>query len=109
MRDIVFKNLTSQDRKKRIIASCEVSEGQGIRSTIRRHFVCIVREVAQAQADKPLPEVFIIKERNHKEHQERFFCKIKGNVYALANQKLYSVAFVHSLRICLSAAPAHNF
>ena len=101
MRDLLFKNLTSQNGSRKVISSSEVMDKQGIRSVISRHFICIVREVKDKRDKQLTPSVHIVKERNSKEHKERFFCKIKGGVYAVNKDKLYLVLFMHSLKINL--------
>ncbi len=103
MRDLLFKNLTSSDRKRKIIASAEISDKQGVRSIIRRHFVCIAKEVEHNKAEKPLPYVRVIKEHNSREQKEKFFCKIKGSVYVICNGRIFLIVFMHSLRINLVA------
>lgn len=101
MRDLVFKNLTSGDKKRKVLASSETMDREGVRSTIRRHFVCIVREVKDSALERPLPEVYIVKEHNSRERREHFFCKIKGSIYASAGERLFLITFVHSLNINL--------
>lgn len=106
MRDLLFKNLTSSDHKKRIICSSEISEKDGVRSIIRRHFICMVREVGAQGFEKPQPSLHVLKEHNTKEHKERFFCKIKGSICAVNQEKLYLITFMHSLKIDL--VPSHQ-
>lgn len=101
MRDLLFKNLTSTDKKRKIISSSEIMDQEGVRSIIRRHFVCLVKEVQDKEADKPLPYLYVLKARNTKEHKEKFFCRIKGSVYASSGEKLYLLLFMHSLKINL--------
>ena len=105
MRDLVFKNLTSNDKKRRIIASSETIDKQGVRSIIRRHFVCIVKEVKDCPAERPLPYLYVLKERNSKERKDNFFCRIKGSVYAVSDGRLLLILFMHSLKINLAALP----
>ncbi|MCX5700246.1 MAG: hypothetical protein NTZ63_01720 [Candidatus Omnitrophica bacterium] len=105
MRDLLFKNLTSNDHKRRIIASSEIIDKQGVRSIIRRHFICSIREVQSKELDKPAPYLYVLKEHNTKEQKERFFCKIKGSVCAVHKDRFYLIIFVHSLRIDLIANP----
>ena len=105
MRDLIFKNLTSNDRKRRIIASSETIDKQGVRSIIRRHFVCIVKEVKDCPTERPLPYLYVLKERNSKERKEKFFCRIKGSVYAVSGGRLLLILFMHSLKINLVALP----
>jgi hypothetical protein len=101
MRDLLFKNLTSSDHKRRIIASSEISEKEGVRSIIRRHFICMVREVKDKNIEKPSPYLYVLKEHNSREQKERFFCKVKGSICAINAGRLYLITFMHSLRIDL--------
>ena len=102
MREMVFKNLTSDDRRRKIIATSETAEKEGVRSLIRRHFIYMVKEVKDTN-ERPEPAVYLVKEHNTQKQIERFFCKIKNNVYAKHQGKLYLVTFVHSLSITLEA------
>ncbi|MFA4888334.1 MAG: hypothetical protein WC628_02000 [Candidatus Omnitrophota bacterium] len=105
MRDLLFKNLTSVDKKRRVISSSEISDRQGMRSVIRRHFAYIVKELDCQNYPQARPYVYVLKERNTKEHKEKFFCRIKGSIYARKNAKTYQVLFMHSLKIDLAALP----
>jgi len=106
MRDLIFKNLTSQDKKRRILISSEIMDKDGVRSIIRRHFVCIVREIQDTgHKEKPLPYLYILKEHNSKEQREKFFCRIKGSLYAVNNGRLFLILFTHSLKINFVAIP----
>ena len=105
MRDLLFKNLTSNDRKRKVIASSEITDKEGVRSIIRRHFICMVKEVRDEKIDKPAPYLHVLKEHNSKEQKERFFCKIKGSICAVNQGRLFLIVFMHSLRIDLLSAP----
>ena len=105
MRDLLFKNLTSREKKRKILSSSEIVDKEGIRSVIRRHFVCLVKEVKEKPAGKPLPYLYVLKQRNTKAQKERFFCRIKGSMYAINNKKLYLLLFMHSLKITLTSIP----
>lgn len=105
MRDILFKNLTSADRKKRMISSSETVDKQGVRSIIRRHFICKVEEIKHKKISRPVSHIYVFKERNTKEKKEKFLCRIKGSLYLLSNGRLFLVLFVHSLQIHLAALP----
>lgn len=104
MRDLVFKNITSGDRKRKILASCETADMQGVHSVVRRHFIYIVKEADNTEIKKPSPALYVFKERNTKEQKENFFCRIKGSVYAAYNDKIFLILFIHSLRIRITAA-----
>lgn len=105
MRDLVFRNLTSFEKKRRIVASSEVIDNNGIHSVIHRHFMYMVREVSSGQMPKIDPYVKVIKQRNSVTQQEHFFCKIKGSVYAMHQEKVFLVVYMHTLRIGLSTLP----
>ena len=108
MRDLLFKNLTSLDRKRKIIACSEIAEKQGIRSCIHRHFVCIVKEVKDRKVERPAPYIYVLKIRNSKDRREKFFCRIKGSVLVVLKQKLFLVMFMHSLKIDLTAVSQYT-
>lgn len=103
MRDLIFKNLTSSDKKRRVIASYETVDKQGVHSIIQRHFVCIVREINDYQLQKPSPYLYVLKEHNTREQREKFFCKIKGSVCAVSNGRMFLILFMHTLRINLTS------
>lgn len=105
MRDLLYKNLTSLDKRKRIIASSETLDKEGLRRVIHRHFVYMVKEVAQRDDLKPSPYVYVLKERNNVQQREKFFCRIKGSMYLAQDNKIFLILFTHSLRISLEATP----
>ena len=119
MRDLIFKNLTSEDKKRKILTSSEIMDKEGVRSIIRRHFVCIVKEINPAlacksgvkdkQIFKPQPYLYVLKERNNGEQREKFFCRIKGSICAVHKGRLFLVLFMHSLKISLTPVPQDSF
>lgn len=108
MRDLLYKNLTSNDKKRKIIASSETVDKQGVRSIIHRHFVYLVREIKENKFEKPLPYLYVLKERNIKQQREKFFCRIKGSIYAVNEGRLFLILFMHSLKINLIAMPERS-
>jgi len=106
MRDLLFKNLTSPSKRRRIITSSEIFDKQGVRSIIHRHFVYIIREIKDDyKIEKPSPYIYVLKEHNNKEQRERFFCRIKGSIEAQSQGKAYLILFMHSLKIHLVPIP----
>ncbi|MBM3244193.1 MAG: hypothetical protein FJZ15_00150 [Candidatus Omnitrophica bacterium] len=104
MRDLVFKNLISDEKKRRIISSSETMDENGVKSIIHRHFVYIVKDIAdEGQAQKPLPYLYVLKSKDTKTHKEKFFCRIKGSVYAKNQGKPVMILFMHSLKISFAA------
>ncbi|MBI5872941.1 MAG: hypothetical protein HZB36_02210 [Candidatus Omnitrophica bacterium] len=111
MRDMIFKNLTSQDKKKRVLWASEVINEDGILTRIHKYLIYIVKEVNKEDAHRTeRPEVFVVKNRNTKEKTEKFHIKMKGSVYCLAKDKCFFVSFCHTLKIDLCESPheAHS-
>lgn len=99
MRDLIFKNLTSTDRSRRVICSSETLDKQGMRTIIRKHFVYKVMEIDDAPKQKPIPQVFVFRVCNHLKQQERFFCRMKASLYAKSKGRIFLILFGHSLKI----------
>ena len=105
MRDLLFRNLTSEDRRKRVVSTCETADNEGIRSVIRRHFICLVKEVGSDMVKEPLKDIYIHKERNSSELKGSFLCRVKGSLYVVFKEKLFLILYVHSLKIDLCTTP----
>jgi hypothetical protein len=103
MRDLLYKNLTSADRSRRVVASSEITDKEGVHSVVRRHFAFMIRQVDNSDVVKPAPYLYVLKERNTREKREHFFCKIKGSLLAVNKGKFFLVVFVHTLSIQLTA------
>ena len=111
MRDMVFKNLTSQDKRKKVLWASETINEDGILTRIHKYLIYIVKEVKKEEAKKtPKPEVYVTKQRNTKDRTEKFQIKMKGNIYCLAKERCFFVSFCHTLKIDLCQAPheAHS-
>ncbi|MBU1124973.1 MAG: hypothetical protein KKC84_03025 [Candidatus Omnitrophica bacterium] len=104
MQDLLFKNLTSIDKRRKIISCSEILDKEGVRSIVRRHFVYFIREIVEEDLPEvqERPQLFVIKERDTKLQREKFFCKIKGYVYVVKNQKKYQITYIHSLKVVLA-------
>lgn len=103
MRNLVFKNLTSEDRTKKIIVSTETFDKSGIRTYISRHLICLIREITPDESlSQVSPSLYILKERNNQTQKERFIFRLKGSIYTVVNGHLYLISFLHSLRIKLT-------
>ena len=104
MRDLLYKNLTFVNRGRKVIASSEVADKEGIHSVVRRHFAYIVKPIPSTDVIKPQPYLYVLKERNTKQKREHFFCKIKGSVLTVNNGNFFQILFVHTLSINLTAS-----
>lgn len=105
MRDLLYKNLTSGDRKRKIIATRETVDKEGVHSVVRRHFAYMIKEIRDPQqVDRPQPYFFVLKERRTKQCREHFFCKAKGSLLAVHENRLFLVLFIHTLNIELTSS-----
>ena len=102
MRDLLYKNLTSDDKRRKIIASSEISDKEGVRSVINRHFIWLVKEVKDCDIEaKPASSIYVLKEKNTRECKQKYVCRIKGSIYAIAGSKIFLIMYMHSLKIHL--------
>jgi len=102
MRDLLFKNLTSEDHGRKILSSSETVDKDGMRTTVHRHFVYFVRQIEKKPDVAEQPFLSVIKEHNSKQKYERFYCRMKGSMILLKEGKLLKIDFMHSLRIHLA-------
>lgn len=105
MRDMLIKNLTSIEKKRRIIASSEVFEEEGFLNIIHRHFICLIKEAKSATPLDQPTYMYILRQRNTREQTEKFIFRVKGSVYATCHGRLFLVLFMQSLRIDLFPVP----
>ncbi|MDD5236709.1 MAG: hypothetical protein PHU91_03520 [Candidatus Omnitrophica bacterium] len=100
MRDLVYKNITSHNRTRRVISSQEVFNRQGMHTTVVRRFICIVRAINKKSEYKHnKPHVYVFKYHNSVTQEDEFFFRIRGSVCLAQNQKNFLVDFCHSVRI----------
>jgi hypothetical protein len=105
MRDLVFKNLTSKNKSRRILFAKETIDENGILTRIQKHLIYDVHELLEGQQreKKIESELFITKEKNSRLKTESFFIKMRSGMYANCNEKMYIVNFLQTLKIELSA------
>ncbi len=104
MRNLLYKNLTFPKRGRKIIASSEVADKEGIHSVVRRHFTYMVKPVPRTGVISAQPYLYVLKQRDNKQRREHFFCKVKGSVLAVSHGNFFQVLFVHTLTIDLTSA-----
>ena len=112
MRELLFKNLTSQDKKRKDLYITEECERDGVKTITKRHSLYIIKgrckfndadEVLKFQKNASPKcknrHIFIYKIRDTKKNKDSFVCDVVGNVYATIKSELYSIAFKHSFEI----------
>jgi hypothetical protein len=110
MRDMVFKNLTSDDKRKRVLWASETINEDGILTKIHKYLIYIIKEVDKKEPrNTERPEIFVQKCRDNKEKTEKFQIKIKGGVYCVTKQKCFLVSFCHTLKIDLCRSPEQAY
>jgi hypothetical protein len=106
MRDMVFKNLTSADKRKRVLWASETINEDGILTKIHKYLIYLIKEIAPDEIQKnEHPEIHVAKYRNTKEKTEKLHIKMKGGIYCMAKEKTFYVSYCHTLKIDLCKAP----
>ena len=103
MRDLQFRNITSLAKSQRVLACSELSEQEGIRTTVNRHLVCRFFEAKGENKALPQPNLYVFKKQDRKNRMEIFYCRIKGSMYFFFEKRLCLVSFINSLKIQLRA------
>lgn len=113
MRDILFKNLTSQDHYKRDIFLSESFMHKGVMTKTQKHFIYFIRDhellskpeklpvwlKKYAQKGPRLKSLSVLKTINSKIGEEKFEVKIVGNLLVLRNQDIFNVDFTQVFKI----------
>lgn len=114
MREVLFKNLTSIQSRKKDILLKEVFERDGVVARTERRSFYFIKDVnnlhsdeelerwANSQEDRKEPikrRLHIMKEHNDALGIDKFICKIFGIFYAVVGKDIYTIAFLHSFKI----------
>jgi hypothetical protein len=101
MRNLLFKNITSEDRRQKKLSSSELIEQEGLYTSINRHMVCRIMNVESQASILARPNLYVYRRRDTKLNLEEFYCRIKGQLYCANEDNIYLVSFINSLRIQL--------
>ena len=114
MRELLFKNITSIDKKRKDLYVSETIDKDGITTTTQRHSTYILGDRNNFKTLEELAKwkktiglnankrhIFIIKKRDTKLDKDMFICDIVGRFYAVSGCDIYSVAFKHSFEVDL--------
>ena len=114
MREVVFKNLTSSKSRKKDIFLREMFEKDGVLAKTERRCFYFIKEIRPLVNGNDLKEVIgsekeleqmnkrqfhIMKEHNDGLHEDKVICKIIGTFYAIIDNKVYTIAFLHSFKV----------
>jgi hypothetical protein len=114
MREVIFKNLTSAESRKKDILLKEVFERDGVLARTERRSFYFIKDIIHLESDdelqkwvdlqgkqneKPQRHFHIMKEHNDALGIDKFICKILGTFYAVIDRDIYAVSFLHSFKI----------
>ena len=99
MKEIAFKNLTSVERKRKIISLREVTERDGCAISSQKTLVYIVSPQFGKIRNVERPEYHIGKSYDSVTKEERFSLRVKGTSYVVQESNFLKVDFCHSLKI----------
>ncbi len=117
MREVLFKDLTSVASRKKDIFLKEVFQKDGVTAKTERRCFYLIREVRQLEGDGDLQkwldsqgktdnmakrQFHIMKEHNDQLGEDKVMCKICGMFYAVVNNCIYTIGFLHSFKVCFT-------
>ena len=125
MREMIYRNLSSPDRRQKDLTLAEFREDQGVTTQLEKRYTYRVKTlrpeavpaeaVAEATQHPQLPElwelrsnpaksrhVFVRKSRSSRDGVEDFTYKIVGSFYALHADKVFLVVYRHILHLAIS-------
>jgi len=108
MRELLYKNLTSLSKGRKIIAISEEAQKNGFLTRTSRRFIYVIKDTPNLRASLTAPRFYILKIHDSKNKKERFIFKAKGNFYVVNNNQVRLVYFCHSFKIDLLQIPASH-
>lgn len=114
MRQVIYKNLTSLSRRKKDIFLKEVFEKNGVMAKTEKRCFYFIKEIKKIEKDEN-PEkwiklqddsrsvnsrhFYIFKRHDDEIGEDRLVCKIAGTFYAVTDNSVYTIAFLHSFKV----------
>ena len=99
MREILFKNATSLQKKRKAISVSERSEDKECKTFVRKSFVYLVTPQMRVEQPIPSPDIYIRKTYNTRSKEEKFSFRVKGFFYIARESCFLQVSFCHCLKI----------
>jgi len=119
MRQVIFTNRIFPNAKKREVCVEETVNENGHTSKIRKRSLYFIRNILPMETPEKVKEWLDYK-KEHPEHGSRRFhvmkihsdkgqidtvlCKAKGSFYVVCNNDVYSISYLHCLRLEVAAA-----
>jgi len=115
MREVIFKDLTSIESRKKDILLKEVFEKDGVIARTERRCFYFIKNIipiggagdlekwassqSAAQHNINKRSFHILKEHKDAEGEDRLACKIFGTFYVVVDNMVYTIAFLHSFKV----------
>lgn len=114
MREVVYKNLTSLNSRKKDIFLREVFEKDGVIAKTERRCFYYIKDIIHLDKPDDLQkwlssqggagalnkrQFYIYKEHSDTLCEDKLLCKVLGSFYAIVDQCIYTIAFLHSFRV----------
>ena len=119
MREVVFKNILSNNSRVKNILLKEVFERDGVLAKTERRCFYYVKDITPINEVENLKKwvdgknavealgkrhFHIFKEHNDAHLEDKLICKIIGTFYAIVSNNVYTVAFLHSFKVRFTKA-----
>lgn len=113
MREILIKNLTASNNRKRDLCIRETMQKDGIMVKTERRCVYLVRGKVHMEHRYDLHELETLKKSGGTRKKKHFYitrshdtrtgedkltCRVAGTLYVIVKQEIFCVTFVHSFR-----------
>jgi len=106
MKEIAFKNMTSVQKRRKIISLVERTEKDDCLIISHKTLVYIVSPQTEKVRSLSRPEYFVSKTYDSKAKEEKFSLRVKGTSYVVQGNSLLKVDFCHSLKIDIHPKPS---
>jgi len=123
MREVLFKNLTSIQSRKKDIFLKEIFEKDGMKAKTERRCFYFIKNIRKLDEQDDLKkwlnlqedpakantrQFHIMKEHNDAIGEDKVICKICGIFYAVVNNCVYTIGFLHSFKVSFTKQALSN-
>ena len=127
MREMIYRNLSSPDRRQKDLTLAEIREDQGVTTQLEKRYTYSVKTILFSQVPpdvvplQGIPQVwelssnpaksrqiFVRKSRNAVSGFEEFTYKIVGSFYAVQDHQSYIIVYRHILHLAVTDQPLES-
>ena len=121
MREVLYKNLTSLNARKKDISLREVFEKDGVTAKTERRCFYFIKDVTRLDETIDLQKwlntqnnsgivnkrhFYILKEHKSDRGEDKLVCKIAGTFCAIVDKNVYTIGFLHAFKVCFVKSAA---